>query len=188
MAQKQKDIRFAEEKKTVFVNKTYKVVVHDHHGTAAIELFLIIVTCGSKHDALWLFTIHSPYFSQNMVSLQSRCTCQHVCVLHRFEAGIWWGNNGRLVHSIVKTMRHGTTRTVFQSDQGPDQGWNNRSLGILTGLWPETDGNVHHWCSNIPISIKRQEWWRGPDTQVLLYNFYKHYKVMTQICGMLQKS
>ena len=52
MAQKQKDIRFAEEKKTVFVNKTYKVVVHDHHGTAAIELFLIIVTCGSKHDAL----------------------------------------------------------------------------------------------------------------------------------------
>ena len=41
-------------------------------------------------------------------------------------------------------MGHEPPELLFQSDQGPDGGWNNWSFVILIGLWPETDGNVHH--------------------------------------------
>ena len=34
---------------------------------------------------------------------------------------------------------------LFSWDQGPDGDCINRSFWILIGLWPETDGNVHHW-------------------------------------------
>ena len=30
-------------------------------------------------------------------------------------------------------------------DQGPERGRNNKSFGILIGLWLDTDGSVHNW-------------------------------------------
>ena len=42
------------------------------------------------------------YFSQNKASLKSRCTCQHICILHWPEVWIWWENEKRLVCSIIK--------------------------------------------------------------------------------------
>ena len=53
------------------------------------------------------------YFSQNMVSLQSGCTGQHVCLLHWTEAWILLGNSSKLDSGTMKTMGHKTTRTVF---------------------------------------------------------------------------
>ena len=44
-------------------------------------------------------------------------------------------------------MEHETDKTVFQSDRGPGEGWNNRFLRILIGVWPKTDRNVHHRSS-----------------------------------------
>ena len=61
------------------------------------------------------------------------------------EAWVFWGKNSRLVCGTIKTMGHETTRAVFQLDQDPEGGWNNRSLGILIGLQSETNANVRHW-------------------------------------------
>ena len=91
------------------------------------------------------------YFTQNMMPLQCACTCQHVCVLRWPGAWIWWENNSMLVCSIVNVFffflkGHETTRAVFTI--GPRSwwgGWSDRSLGILIGLLPETDGNVRLW-------------------------------------------
>ena len=83
-----------------------------------------------------------------LTSSKTRCHCSPVDLFstYVFCAEDWWENNSRLVRSIVKTMGHETTRTVFYSDQSPDGCWNNCCFGILTGLWPETNRNVHRWC------------------------------------------
>ena len=52
-----------------------------------------------KHNALWLCTIYMvDYFSQNMVSLQSRCACQLVSVLH-------WSGYHRIRVSSTKVWK-----------------------------------------------------------------------------------
>ena len=125
------------------------------------------------------------YFSQNTVPQQSTCTCKHLWVFLRWpEAWIRWENSRRPVCSIIKATGQETTRTVFsfrprswqglehsvfqdfswppellfQSDQGPDRGWNNWSFGILISLWQETTRTV--------ISIRPRSW-QGLEQSVL---------------------
>ena len=88
-------------------------------------------------------------FSQNMAPQRSGCTCQHLCLLRWPEAWIWCKNNAGLSAAASKQWDMRPPELSFQSDQGPDGGWNNRSVGILIGLWPETDGNVHHLVIDI---------------------------------------
>ena len=70
------------------------------------------------------------------------------------KQGLGWGVGGG---EGCGEERHKTTRIVFYSDQGPDEVWNNWSLGNLISLWPETDGNVHHCtilsCPNSHLQI-----------------------------------
>ena len=120
-----------------------KWVVSTHEVTFAS------VIAPKHNNALWPCTIHDCLLDcLNTVPLQSGCTCQHVCVLCWPEAWIWWENDSRLVRSIVKIMGHEITRTEFQSDWGPDGGWNNRDFNrrpteiCITGSWDD-DAKYH---------------------------------------------
>ena len=67
------------------VNKTRTVDVHNRPGTVAIEWFQIMRLLSVQsmmHSDRALYIGMAAYFSQNVVSLLSGCTCQHVCVLH----------------------------------------------------------------------------------------------------------
>ena len=56
------------------------------------------------------------------VPLQSRETCQLVCVLHWPESWIWWQNNSRLVGGIVKTVRRRPPELSFNQTKVPMRG------------------------------------------------------------------
>ena len=138
------------------VSNPWKVEVHItgiSPWTGAVRLFLIMELLSVQLESLesvmcFDHALHmTTYFSQKLVPLRSGCTFQCVCVFHWPETWIWRSNNSSFVHSIIKTEGQETTRTIFQSDQGPDGGWYNRSFGILSSLWPKTEGTVHHCLS-----------------------------------------
>ena len=104
------------------MNKTGKAKVHitdsdnqsmnSCHEVASDHKFTFgsaIEPTKKKHNALWLCTIHGHLLQPNLVPLQSRCTCQHVCLLCWPEAQISLGNNSTfsgLVRGTMKTMGH----------------------------------------------------------------------------------
>ena len=151
-----------EKTKSVVLNKTVKI---DHlkftsltisPGTAAVTWLLIInlllvqLQCLQRKSIMCFDHAPSmaPYFSQNNVPLQSGCAGQHISLLHWTEAWILCGNNSRFACSIIKTVGHKITRTVFSSDQGPEGSWNIQSCGILIGLWLET------WkCASVVVQV-----------------------------------
>ena len=84
------------------------------------------------------------YLSQNLVPQVCKSTYQHLVFCADLRLEFWWEDNSSPLRGIIKN--NGTQdQQIHQLDQGPDGGLNNRSTGILNGLWLETKGNVHHW-------------------------------------------
>ena len=80
-----------------------------------------------------------------MVPLGSECTIQHICFLRWTEAWILLVYNCRLVHHKINgTQEHKNCISIGQRSTG---GFEQSVFGDLIGVWPETDGNVHHCCT-----------------------------------------
>ena len=103
--------------KSVTVNSKWKVWVHwcdnqswygCHRVVSVNEVTFRSALQPTKHDVLWPCTIYmAAYFSQKKVSLQSGCTCKHVCILHQTEAWISWTTIASLsMASHGKTKGH----------------------------------------------------------------------------------
>ena len=82
-----------------------------------------------------------------MMSLQSGCTCQDVCVLHWPMAWIWWESNSRFVCCIIKAVGHESTYMYFNQTKVLMGVGTIGIFGLLIGLWPESNWNVHHWLN-----------------------------------------
>ena len=125
-------------------------------GTAAVEWFLIMNLLSLQLQSLQSImrfdcALHvATYFSQNIVPQQSGCTCRHLCLLHWPEAWIQRKNNSRLVHGIMKTMGHETTRTVVsvvpRSWWGSEQSVFCDFNQSMTGDWGKCASLMHYLC------------------------------------------
>ena len=121
---------------------SYRGVVSDRKSTFSSAIK------PAKNNAVWPCTVCGGLLQPEHGAPAVRMRLSTLLSFAMTEAWIRWENNRRPAHDIIKTVGHQTTRTVIL--MGPRSWWELEQsvIGISVGLWPETNGNVHH-CSYV---------------------------------------